>query len=455
MLRVDEILKAVQGKLVCGSRNKTVRGYSIDSRAIKKGEAFIAIKGDKFDGHDFIPQALKKGASCVIACAIQKPSAAGRATFIEVNDTQKALAGIARALRVKYDIPVIAITGSAGKTTVKEMLAWVLSAKLNVLSNEGTKNNHIGMPITLCGLNKSHNIAVLELGTNHFGEIKNLSQICLPDAAVVTNIGPAHLEHFNNLEGVLKEKYTLVENLRGAQLAVLNADDAMLSPKLLNHCAAKPFILGFGINNSADFLASDIRLTPGGIKFLINGRHKFSLNTCGRHNVYNALAAVAAARAFGIEYKTIIRRLASFTFPAGRLSLKSCNKVKFIDDTYNSNPLSLKQALDALEKLEGAGRKIFVMGDMLELGEAKEAFHCEAGFNAAKICDIFIAVGSLSRLAAKEAASCGLKAKSIFTCDSALEARDILVNKISLKDGDIVLVKGSRGMKMENVLNAI
>jgi UDP-N-acetylmuramoyl-tripeptide--D-alanyl-D-alanine ligase len=454
MLSVNEILKSTRGKLLSGSADKNIGSFSIDTRTIKKGDAFIAIKGDNFDGHNFIGNAIKQGASCIIAGPKTKAKASAGAAFIEVKNTQDALADIGRALRVKYNIPVIAVTGSAGKTTVKDMLTRVLSAKFKVLSNEGTKNNHIGLPLTLCGLNDSYDIAVLELGTNHFGEIKNLTDICLPNAGVITHIGPAHLEHFNDLKGVFKEKYTLIENLRSPCLAILNSDDALLHKNVLKTCL-KPFVLSFGIRAAADFSASHIRYGEKGIEFLLNGKHKFHLHTAGANNVYNALAAVAVARAFGMEYQTICRRLADFSFPKGRLNLRFINKVKFIDDTYNSNPLSLKQALDALQKLKPAGRKIFVMGDMLELGEAEEQFHREAGFNSAGICDIFITVGTLSRLAAKAAAASGLKTKNIFTCANASEARNILVNKISLKEGDIVLVKGSRAMRMEEILNVI
>jgi UDP-N-acetylmuramoyl-tripeptide--D-alanyl-D-alanine ligase len=454
MLSIKEILKATKGRLVFPGANQEVKGYSIDSRKIKRGEAFIAISGNNFDGHDFIKDAVKKGASCIIASKVPEGKIPPAVAFIKVKNTQEALAGIATATRIKYGVPVIAVTGSAGKTTVKDMLAWILSAEFNVLSNEGTKNNHIGLPLTLCGLNKCHDIAVLELGTNHFGEIKNLARICLPNIGIITNIGPAHLEYFKGLEGVFKEKASLINNLRSPGLAVLNADDALLREKLSGRCL-KPFTLSFAVDHPADFFISDIKHTARGIKFLLNRKHKFHLNSAGSSNVYNAAAAIAVARVFGMEYKTICRRLAGFKFPSGRLSLRLANGVRIIDDTYNSNPLSLRQALDALEKLKTCGRKIFVMGDMLELGKSKQTFHREAGFNAARICDIFITVGKLSRLAAQEARYSGLQAENIFTCGSAAEACNILKNKILLKDGDIVLAKGSRAMKMEEALNAI
>lgn len=453
MLSVDEIIKSTQGVLLSPGFERGIHGYSIDSRTIKKGEAFIAIKGDNFDGHKFIGQAIKKGASCIIASSKAKVKIPARVAFIKVADTQKALGDIARSLRVKYNIPVIAISGSVGKTTAKEMLAWVLSAKFKVLSNEGTKNNHIGMPLTLCSLNKNHNLAVLELGTNHFGEIENLSRICLPNIGIITNIGPAHLEHFGNLRGVFKEKYTLIKNLKEPCLAVLNADDSHLRKSILSF-KPNPFTISFGIRNSADFSASGIRYGRKGIEFLVNGKHKFILNTAGANNIYNALIAISLARSFGLSYKTIIQRLACFSFPRGRLNSRVLNNVRFIDDTYNSNPLSLGQALEALKKIP-AKRKIFVMGDMLELGRRFGAFHREAGFNAARICDIFITVGKLSALAAKQAAACGMSAENIFHFDSAGEAAGILRKKVFLKKGDVILAKGSRAMKIEEVLRRL
>lgn len=452
MLKVSEIIKACKGRLLSGNASRQIRDFSIDTRTIKKGSAFIAIKGDNFNGHDFIAEALKKGAACIIVS--EKPQQLkAKAAFIKVKNTKDALANIARALRVKYNPPVIAITGSAGKTTTKDMLAWILSGKFNVLRNEGTKNNHIGVPLTLCGLNKTHDIAVLELGTNHFGEIKALVDICRPNVGIITNIAAAHLEHFNDLDGVLKEKYTLIDNLTGVCVGVLNADDVKLRSKLSSY-QGKRFILSFAANQPADFFISDIQRDNRGVSFLINGKHKICLNTLGRSNVYNAAAAVAVARVFGMDYKTIIRRLAKFSFPKGRLNLKLHNGVSLIDDTYNSNPLSLKQALEALENFETSGRRIFVMADMLELGAAKETLHAQAGFNAGRICDILITVGRLSLLAAKQALERGLSRKNIFTCPDTLTAAGVL-NKISLRKGDVVLVKGSRGMKMEEVINAI
>jgi len=479
MFKVNELLKATGGCLISCREDTAIKGISIDSRTVRKGEAFIAIKGSNFDGHDFIDKAIKKGASCIIyeprppkiladpPCVVAETTNHARqkswrvrhalwrkprkAVFIKVKDTVRALGDIACFHRKRFDIPVIAVTGSNGKTTAKEMIAWVLSRRFGVLKNEGTKNNQIGLPMSLLGLNRKHDIAVLEIGTNHFGEVGYLVKICLPNIGVITNIGPAHLEHFHSLKGVFCEKYTLIENLREPYLAILNSDDALLRRQMLEKLK-KPFILGFGIKKHADFSASDINPLFDKIEFLVK-KYRFTLRTPGYYNVYNALVAIAAARIFGMEYKDIAKRLALFDFPQGRLKIMELNQAKFIDDTYNSNPASLKQALSVLYNFKTKGRKIFVMGDMLELGGRKELFHYHVGQKVREICDIFITVGRLSGFAAEAARRSGFDTKNIFTCASTGEARDILFNKVSLSRRDVVLVKGSRAMKMEEIFN--
>ena len=450
MFKINELLEATRGRLIQGKRNISIKGISIDTRTIRSQEAFIAIKGNNFDGHDFIEEAIRKGASCVIKERRQPKAARRNTVFIEVKDTIKALGDIARFQRKRFAIPIIAITGSNGKTTAKEMVAWILSQRFKVLKNEGTQNNHIGLPLTLLNLETGHDIVVLEIGTNHPGEVEYLSKICEPNVGIITNIGPAHLEYFHNLKGVLKEKYALIKNLKRPSIAILNSDDSLLRNYLFKN-NKRPFSLGLGIKNRTDFFASSIKFASEKLEFLVNLKYRFKLKTLGYYNISNALVAVAVARLFGIEYKEIIARLANFDFPQSRLAFIKRNNIKFIDDTYNSNPLSLKQALNALGDLKVGGRKIFVMGDMLELGSRKILFHCQAGRQVERVCDVFITVGKLSRLAADAARASGFDLKNIFTCQSSKEARDILFNKISPKENDVVLVKGSRLMKMEEV----
>jgi UDP-N-acetylmuramoyl-tripeptide--D-alanyl-D-alanine ligase len=454
MFRVSELIEATKGRLISQARDIIIKSISIDSRTIHPQDAFIAIKGSNFDGHDFIDEAIKKGASCIIKESVSEAKDKGRrVTFIEVRDTTKALGDIARFQRRKFNIPVIAVTGSNGKTTTKEMIARILSRKFKVLKNEGTKNNQIGLPMTLLKLNSSYDIAVLEVGTNHPGEIEYLARICQPNIGIIINIGPSHLEYLRDLGGVFREKYKMLENLEEPYIGILNADDDLLKRRIFNK-SGKAIILGFGMKNHCDFFASHIKNVNDKIKFYVNQKYKFTLKTPGYYNIYNALAAITVARIFGIAYKDIILRLNTFDFPQSRLKFMELNSVKFIDDTYNSNPLSLRQALNVLANFRTAGRKIFVMGDMLELGSYKKSFHYQAGRQAAGCCDVFITVGNLSKLAAKGAMASRFDVKNIFTCQTVTEAHKILFNRLSLKKGDLVLVKGSRLMKMEEIFKS-
>lgn len=451
MFRVNELIEATSGRFINQAQNTIIRGISIDSRTMHNKDAFIAIKGSNFDGHDFIDEAINKGASCIIVHSSEFiVHSKKKVPIMKVSDTTKALGDIARFQRRKFNIPVIAVTGSNGKTTTKEMIAHILSRKFKVLKNEGTKNNQIGLPLTLLKLNSSYDIAVLEVGTNHPGEIFYLARICQPNIGIIINIGPGHLANLGDLGGVFREKYKIVENLEKPYIGILNADDDLLKRRIFIK-SEKAIVLGFGMNNHCDFFASHVKNVNDKIKFCVNQKYKFTLKTPGYYNIYNALAAITVARIFGIAYKDIILRLNTFDFPQSRLKLMELNSVKFIDDTYNSNPLSLKQALNVLVNFRTAGRKIFVMGDMLELGSYKKSFHYQAGQEAARCCDVFITVGNLSKLAAKGAMASRFAPKNIFSCQTVTEARKILFNRLSLKKGDLVLVKGSRLMKMEEL----
>lgn len=453
MFTLEELLEATGGKLIRGKKDIPIKGLSIDSRTIKSQEAFIAIKGDNFDGHDFIPEAIKKGASCIIKSSASKLPPLGQHILIEVKDTLLALGDIARFKRKKFDLPVIVVTGSNGKTTTKEMIAEVLAARYRVLKNPGTKNNQIGLPMALLNLDAGYDMAVLEVGTNHFGEVDYLSRICLPNIGIITNIGLSHLEYLDDLKGVFREKRALLNNLKRPAIAILNADDKLLSKEA---CSKKKELIAltFGIRQRSDFLASDIKFKAERTEFLLKKKHRFTLKTSGAHNVYNALIAIAVGRIFGLSYAKIASRLSAFTFPEGRFNLKTAKGIRFIDDTYNSNPSSLEQALMAFGSLKIKGRKIFVMGDMFELGRGGGAFHRRAAKTVAKICDIFVATGKLSQITAEALVSRGFAAENIFTCATAREARDILFKRISPCKNDIILVKGSRLMKMEGVLKA-
>ncbi|HNX81644.1 MAG TPA: UDP-N-acetylmuramoyl-tripeptide--D-alanyl-D-alanine ligase [Candidatus Omnitrophota bacterium] len=454
MAAVSELVKAARGVLVCGNKDALTGALSIDSRTVAPGDTFLAVKGDSFDGHDYIAQAVAKGAACVIKSANCIRYRKEAYPVIEVKDTVKALGDIARYNRRKINIPIIAITGSSGKTTAKEMVAAVLSKKYRCLKNEGTKNNHIGLPLTLARVSRDYDLAVVEIGTNHFGEVAYLADICEPNVGVIVNIGPAHLEHFGSIEGVFKEKYTLIEKLQKPAIAVLNADDNFLRSRIMKK-VKKPFTVSFGIHTPSDVYATDVTYQAGRLAFRVNGKSSYSLNTLGYHHLYNALIAVSLGRVFGVEHADIAASLAAFEFPRGRFRVVEVNKVTYIDDTYNANPLSLGQALNALGNYGVKGRKVFVMGDMLELGKYKESYHFEAGRKVAETCDIFIAVGKLAKLAAETCCNYGFGANNIFVCDTSIQAREILRTTVIPREEDIVLVKGSRSMKMEEVLKDV
>ena len=462
MFKVNELVEATKGRLCGGEKQASVAGISIDSRTIKAGEAFLAIKGENFDGHDFIAEAVNRKASCLVVGEYSRikylKNKLNRLSIIEVKDTIKALGDIAGYQRRKFNIPVIAVTGSNGKTTTKEMISWILAKRYKVLKNEGTKNNQIGLPMALLNLKSHHQIAVLEIGTNHFGEVGILSKICSPNIGIITNIGSSHLEFLRNLKGVFREKYALIENLIKPHIAILNADDNFLM-KILNQKKTKQFSVGFGIKQRSDFTASGVQFNWQAKKWsmqrasfsVVNAKKIFNLKALGLHNIYNALAAITTARIFGMGYGEIARGLASFEFLKMRLKFIEFNKIKFIDDSYNSNPISLRHALEVLKNIKTEGRKIFVMGDMYELGKNKALFHYQAGRLAAGICNTFITVGESSQLAAQAAKKLGFKKGNIYTCESSSDARNILFTKMALKKDDVVLVKGSRLMKMEKI----
>ena len=452
MYEVNEIIQATKGRFIQGSLRDKIIGISTDSRSFEPLEAFLAIRGANFDGHDFIARAIKLKAKCLIVEKIPPVSIPASVTVIKVKDTTIALGDIARFQRQKINLPVIAVTGSNGKTTTKEMIAWVLaSANTQVLKNEGTKNNQIGLPQTLIQLTKKDSFAVVEIGTNHFGEVDYLAKIARPNIGLITNIGHSHLEFLKDLKGVLKEKTALLDNLVKPAITLFNADDKSL--KCLTQRSVKgQRTVSFGINEKSDFRASGIKLKNQKLEFKVNSKFDFQLSTLGTYNIYNALGAIAIGRILGLGYPQIRARLARFKFPQGRLNFVKIKGLRFIDDTYNSNPLSIKAAVEALGAANCKGRKILIMADMLELGKQKELLHRQIAWSITNTCDWLITVGSLARITARAARSNGFKAEHIFCCANAPEARNLLFKKILPKDDDLILVKGSRSMKMEEVL---
>lgn len=445
MLGTKDILETVEGRLMNGNPTTGFSGVSTDTRKIEKGSLFIAIKGPNFDGHDFIAEAVKKGAAGAVVSRPTPPSA--DFVIIEVKETVKALGSIARFHRSRFDIPVIALTGSNGKTTAKEMLSLILSVKYNVLKNEGTENNFIGVPQTLLKLNSSHDIAVVELGTNHFGEIAYLADIVQPNCGMIINIGPSHLESFGSVENVMKEKLDLLKRIGEDGSAVVNGDDDGLVNGAKKMCEE---VLTFGFNEDCDFTAENIRESDCGINFALDDTYLVKLRMLGKHNVYNALAAIAAGSLYGIEVGAAAAALENFVLPKLRMEYAACEGIEFIFDCYNSNPASLKSAIETLRDMEAGKRRVMIAGDMLELGASGEGLHREIGRFAAKAkIDIFVSVGPLSRYILEGAQEEGIGGKSLLHFENSVEAAEAL--KDILRKGDLVLVKGSRGMKMEEI----
>jgi UDP-N-acetylmuramoyl-tripeptide--D-alanyl-D-alanine ligase len=367
-----------------------------------------------------------------------------------VSDTLKALGDLARFHRSRFCLELVAITGSSGKTTTKGMLAHLLSDR-PVLATPGTQNNLIGVPMTLLKLTPQHRAAVVELGTNRWGEIRRLTEIARPTIGLITQIGPAHLEAFGDLRGVLKAKGELWEAMDPSGTLVLNADDPLLKEV---GPSVRQKIVWFGCHPEADLRVTEIQLEPWRSRCRINGRWELELPMPGRHHLMNALAALACAQEIGIDLETGVERFRSFEPIPGRLFPVEVGGCRVIDDSYNANPSSLRAALEVLQGIETPGRRIAVLGDMLELGEQAAALHSELGPEVVKArVDWLITVGRLSRHLLSSAWEHGLPQGSGFGFETAAQAGEFLSERI--RPGDTILIKGSRGMRMEQVLKGL
>jgi len=450
-MKISEIIKVTKGKIVSGGPETEIdpAGISTDSRTIGEGQFFLPIKGVNFNGEEFIEAAFKNGAMGTFTTQYAIRNTQYDKVIIRVKDTTDALQRLAHYNRMRFKVPVVGVTGSNGKTTVKDMIAKVLSSKFNVLKNEGTKNNHIGVPLTLLRLNNSHDMCVVEMGANHYGEIRLLAGITSPTVAVITNIGPSHLEFLRDLKGVFAAKREVLDTLKSGSLAVINGDDEYLSK-----IKSKVFkVMRFGFNLTNDFHASSVSAEPPGIKFTLNDRSPFTLNLIGLHNVYNALAAIAVAYNFDISYPDTKKALSEYSPADMRLNARQVGDVTVIDDAYNSNPSSMRSAIEALAGYPAKGRWI-VSADMLELGQREEEFHKTIGETIARSgFSGLITFGPLSRHTSSRALECGMDKKRVWHCSDRAKIADIL--KKSMDKGDAVLVKGSRAMKMEEVVEKL
>jgi len=455
---LKDIIKATKGKPLQGDIRQTFSGISIDSRTLSPGNLFVAIKGKKFDGHDFINDAIKRGASGFLmnkksSFTLNDKELRKGIVCASVENTTKALGDMASFNIQRSGVKVVAITGSNGKTSTKEMTASVISGKFKTLSTIGNYNNEIGMPLSLFRLNPEHKIAVLELGMNNPGEIRKLAGICLPDIGVITNIGPAHMERFGSIDEIMNAKGELLEKIKPDGSVVLNADNSRTV------CLAKKTskrVLFFGTSGRADIRAANIKENNCGIRFTLNipgDRIEINLKCHGTFMISNGLAAAAAGFLSGIDAANIKKGLEAFVPVKGRMNVIKSGRIFIIDDTYNANPGSMEAAITTLKKLSKDKRSILVTGDMLELGKHSAAMHETLGSLAARtnISKIYT-TGRFSENVVKGALDESMTPKRIFSGTK----KEILENlNKDILPGDWILVKGSRTTGMESIVKTI
>jgi UDP-N-acetylmuramoyl-tripeptide--D-alanyl-D-alanine ligase len=450
-LKLGELAKLlgteVRGKARRGRGPAAAVQLCTDSRALKRGQVFWALKGENFDGHKFANEIFAQGGyAAVVDEKWLEQNGKPVNVYIPVKDTNAALLDLARAYASKFRIPKVGITGSNGKTTTKDMVVRVLSQAGPVLGTQGNYNNQVGVPLTLFELKKSHKFAVIEMGTNHRGEIQVLSETARPNIAVITNIGYSHLEYFGTKEAIRDEKATITAGFQGKGTLVVNVDDPLLAEI---KASAKVKLLTFGIDRG-QIRPADLEMGDDGCASFRIGRTRFKLQVPGRHNVYNALAAIAVGTLLRISKSDMAAALASFTASKNRMQVKRVASLTVLDDCYNANPTSMKTALTTLGGYRAASRRVAILGDMLELGKEGEKLHKEIGNYLMEMgVDELFTFGQLSRYINQGARDKGLsRNKAHHFSDFDLMCGELL---LSLRPGDTVLVKASHGMHLERV----
>jgi UDP-N-acetylmuramoyl-tripeptide--D-alanyl-D-alanine ligase len=444
------VCDSCSGKLLTGSPATLVRGVCTDSRRIQPDDLFFALKGDRFDGHDFVQQVAQKGAAAVVVDSLKVPAEDLGCAIIAVDETRQALGRLGACYRADFQLPIVAVGGSNGKTTTKELLASVLRQKFCTLWSEDSFNNDIGVPLTLLRLERSHKAAVLEVGTNHPGELAPLVQLIQPQFGVLTNVAREHLEFFGDLAGVAQEEGWLAELLPSTGALFLNGDNDW-TPGIVKRTRARVVKVGFGPKN--DWQAERVRLDGTGIAFEVRAlQSKFSgeyrMNLWGRHQALNALFALAVGAELGVSPEEARGGLANCEPPKMRLQVWEANGVTVLDDSYNANADSMLAALQTLHDFPCAGRRIAVLGDMAELGEHSAEAHHEIGERAAELgVGHLIAVGKWAGHTGQAARAAGLQ--NITECDDVLRAGTAI--KELVKPGDVVLLKASRAAGFESI----
>ena len=460
ILSIEEVLKATRGKLLQGEGNTFFQGISTDSRTVTEGELFIALKGFRFDGHHYVLEALEKKAGGVV---IEEDKVGDirwngyRAkAVIAVKDTLFALGNIALDWRRKYRTPLVALTGSNGKTTTKEMIAACLETTFPILKTKGNLNNLIGLPLTLLTLTEKERVVVLEMGMNVPGEIRRLTEIAEPDVGLITNIQEVHLEGMESLERLKEEKGELFRKMRRDGTILVNQDDPRVVDLASDYPGQK---ITFGIEHPAEVMAKEIRL--GGAEgtfftLILEGEAmEIHLRLLGRQFIPNALSAIAAACLFGVEVEQVKEALENFQSIPMRMEIVPLKGGKtLINDAYNANPHSMELALETLVEAKGEGRAIAVLGDMLELGNFTKEAHEQLGEKVSELSiDFLLALGEEAPIVVESAIRHGFPLERVRVVESHSEAISIL--KQMIQNGDWILVKGSRRMAMEKIVEGL
>lgn len=445
-----EILGAVKGKHLGGRKDDLLYGVSTDTRHIAPGELFVALKGENFDGHDFVAEAVEREAAGVLVSK-NVGSLPEDVLVIQVKDTTKALGMLARYYREKLPAKVVAVTGTNGKTTTKDMLNYLLSSTVGMVSTPGNFNNYIGVPLSIFQLEPYHDLAVIEMGANSPGEILWLSWIAQPDIGVITNISEAHLEGLNSIDGVAKAKAELLENLTPGGTLIFNADDFWCKMIAKGFPGRK---LSFGIHEPANIRGRSLQEVSGKLTFCINDRHTVKLSSSGIHNAYNALAALTVCYELGLNLAELAQGLKDFKLPPMRMERHRVKGVTIIMDAYNANPSSMEMALDEYSSIKVPGRKFFVCGDMAELGDESPRLHRKLGQRIAQSgVGFLLATGQHAGTVARAAKKGGMPGEKVMVFDRDNGLCDFAVAK--LKRGDAVLIKGSRCMRLEELCDKL
>lgn len=457
-LIVKDILEICDGTLICGSKEQICEKFSKDTRELNKGDVYVGIKGDKFNGSLLYEEALKQGANVCVLEEIEIKEEIYQKyeniTIVTVKDTIHALQKLATYKRSLYDIPVVAVTGSVGKTSTKDMIASVVSTEYQVQKTQGNYNNHIGVPLTILGL-KDHTALVVEMGMNHFGELSVLTNIAKPTVCVITNVGTAHIGNLGSRENILKAKLEILEALSQNGTVIINNDNDLLHKWKEENNTYQ--VLDFGIENQSKQMVEDIKLEEYGSIFITNiDNEKAQVNVpvSGIHFVYNALCAICVGKALNISKENILKGIREFELSKNRMEMiENSNGVKIINDCYNANFDSMKASIESLSRMN-VKRKIALLGDMLELGEYSKELHEKVGKEVAKNkIDILITVGKESKNIVKQAILEGMKKDQIYELENIEEAINLI--KEQSKKGDAILLKASNGMNFKKIVEEI